>query len=239
MSVYCINLKHRTDRKQHSIQEFKKIGIPKVIYLPFVKDIRGGVYGCFDSHVKIWYDFLTRFPKEKYTFVFEDDFVSKDPEMIKKATTYIEQHYDDVDLLFLHAYCVKVDDPINTNTFTRGYGFGAHAYVITRRYIESLLREGKLPEPNGRHIDFEMTFNKKNLLYSEKMCYTNQPCFTQLIDKSDNYVNLMDKLFRFDVNQNLDAPLSIIRFLKKHKILRDKHSKKILCMAYDHFIDKL
>ena len=233
MAVYCINLKHRTDRKQHSIQEFKKVGIPKVIYLPFVKDIRGGAYGCFDSHMKIWNDFLTTFPEEKYAFVFEDDFVysSKDPGLFKEATAYIEQHYEKVDVLFLHTYCVKVEDPINTKSFTRGYGFGTHAYVITRHYIESIRRDGKLPEPNGRHIDFEMTFNgnKKNILYSEKMFYTNQPCFTQLIDKSDNYVNMMDKLFRFDVNQNLDGPLSILRLLKKYKIITDTKAKRLYC----------
>jgi GR25 family glycosyltransferase involved in LPS biosynthesis len=56
MPIYCINLKHRTDRKEHSLNEFKKIGISedKVMYLPFTKDARGGVYGCFDSHMKIW-----------------------------------------------------------------------------------------------------------------------------------------------------------------------------------------
>jgi GR25 family glycosyltransferase involved in LPS biosynthesis len=243
MAVYCINLKHRTDRKQHSIQEFKKLGIPKVIYLPFVKDIRGGAYGCFDSHMKIWTDFLSRFPKEKYAFVFEDDLVysSKDKDVLKKATTYIDEHYKELDVLFLHTYCVKVEDPINTKSFTRGYGFGTHAYVITRHYIESILRDGKLPEANGRHIDFEMSFNfnKKNLLYSENMFYTNEPCFTQLIDKSDNYVNVLDKFFRFDVNQNLDAPLCILRFLKKHKLITDKKAKKFHCILYDHFIDTL
>ena len=48
--IYCINLKHRKDRKEHSLQQFTKLNIlhDAVIYLPFTKDDRGGVYGCFD-----------------------------------------------------------------------------------------------------------------------------------------------------------------------------------------------
>jgi len=244
MPVYCINLKHRTDRRIHSLQEFKKIGLSeKVIYLPFTKDVRGGVYGCFDSHIKIWKDFLIRFPYQKYAWVFEDDFVysSSDPSILKKAAKFVEQHYHEVDVLFLHPYCVKVDHSINNESFTNGYGFGTHVYLITRHYIEDLVRHGQLPQPNGRHIDFEMNFHyldKTNQLYSEKMFYTNKPCFRQLVDKSDNYVNAIDKLFRFDVNKNIEYPLSVLRFLKKHKLLTDVHAKYIGCFVIHYFIDK-
>jgi len=247
MPVYCINLNHRLDRKQHSLREFTKLkkGLSeKVIYLPFVKDIRGGAYGCYDSHMKIWEDFFTRFPHERYAFVFEDDFVysSTDRSILKKAASYLERHYEDMDVLFLHPYCVKVDHPINNEMFTHGYGFGTHVYLITRHYIESVRNRGKLPEPNGKHIDFEMNMNcmdKENRLYSEKMFYTNHACFTQLIDKSDNYVNMLDKLFRFDVNQNLDGPLRILRLLKKHKLITDAKAKSLYCKLYNVFIDKL
>jgi len=245
MPIYCINLKHRTDRKAHSLREFKTLGFPeKVIYLPFTKDVRGGVYGCFDSHIKIWKDFLIRFPNHKYAIVFEDDFVfsSKDSSILKKASGFVEKHYHEVDVLFLHNYCVKVEHVLNNEHFSHGYGFGTHAYIITRHYIDSIIRHGKLPEPNGRHIDFEMNFNfldKTNQLYSEKMFYTQELCFSQLVDKSDNYVNTIDRLFRFDINKNLDYPLGIVRFLKKHKLLTDEKAKKLHCMIYKHFIDTL
>jgi hypothetical protein len=242
MPIYCINLKHRTDRKQHSFNEFKKIGISpdKVIYLPFTKDNRGGVYGCYDSHIKIWRDFFIRFPREKYALVFEDDFVysSNEPSVsiLKKATDFLEKN-NEVDILNLHSFCVKVDHKSNNEIFTHGYGFGTHVYFITRKYIETILRvSGSLPEPNGRHIDFEMNFNlldKQNKIYSDKLFYTNYACFTQLIDKSDNYVNIVDKLFRFDVNKNLDLPLAFLRFLKSRKLIKDEHAKKIHCMLYN------
>ena len=58
--IYCINLEHRKDRREHSMKQFETLGISpnRVKYPHFTKDPRGGVYGCFDSHIKIWNDFL-------------------------------------------------------------------------------------------------------------------------------------------------------------------------------------
>jgi hypothetical protein len=74
--IYCINLEHRNDRKIHSINEFSKINIhyKNVKYLSFTKDNRGGVYGCYDSHMKVWNDFYYNYPNNKFCLVFEDDF---------------------------------------------------------------------------------------------------------------------------------------------------------------------
>jgi GR25 family glycosyltransferase involved in LPS biosynthesis len=106
MAIYCINLKHRQDRKHHSLQQFKKLGIPeyKVNYLPFEKDSRGGVYGCFDSHVKVWKDFFMFHPHETYALVFEDDFVAPKhgKELLHKANAFVQKHYDEIDFLNLH-----------------------------------------------------------------------------------------------------------------------------------------
>ena len=77
--------------------------------------------------------------------------------------------------------------------------------MITRRYIQTIIDTyGKLPEPNGQHLDFETMLNcldKDNILYSNKLVYTNEECFTQSIDKSDNYINKFDELFRMDLQQ--------------------------------------
>ena len=42
--IYCINLEHRKDRKEHTIKEFEKLDIPynKVIYPHFTKHKGGG-----------------------------------------------------------------------------------------------------------------------------------------------------------------------------------------------------
>ena len=57
--AYCINLKERTDRKKHAKKQFRKIDIEPsdVIFLDFFKHKKGGLYGCYDSHMKVWNDF--------------------------------------------------------------------------------------------------------------------------------------------------------------------------------------
>lgn len=73
-----------------------------------------------------------------------------------------------------------------------------YAYIITRKYIENILiKYNKLPEPNGKHIDFELNMNyKNNLLYSKNIYYCNKPCISLFNSKSDNYLNNVDKIIR-------------------------------------------
>jgi GR25 family glycosyltransferase involved in LPS biosynthesis len=233
--IYCINLKHRTDRKLHTLNQFTKLNIPehKVIYLPFSKNRNGGVYGCFDSHMKVWNDFLIMYPKEKYCLILEDDFVinNKSKTMLAKAAKFIDKNYHDIDVLMLHNLAIKVNNSINDEFFSNGYGFLSHAYFITRHYIESIIHKNKkLPKPNGRHFDFEMSvnkFDKDNVLYTEKIFYTNQNCMKQLNDKSDNYINIFDELFRQDINKPIKHVVKLSSLAKNNNILNDDGVKRV------------
>lgn len=239
MIIYCINLEHRKDRKTHSLKQFNKMDIPydKVVYLHFTKDKRSGAYGCFDSHMKVWNDFYTNYPNEKYCLVFEDDFVAppNSKYIIKKATKFLEKNYDDIDILFLHNICTSVDNKANNYQFTNGYGFTNHAMFVSRRYIENIITKyGNLPEPNGRHIDNEITlnqFDKDNVLYSEKLFYTKKECFTQLSEKSENYLNRFDEFIR---NHNILTQekqqkilKNMVTYMKKWKFVDDYQLKKL------------
>jgi hypothetical protein len=44
MRIYCINLEHRKDRKQHSLEQIRKMCVShdNVVYPHFTKDKRGG-----------------------------------------------------------------------------------------------------------------------------------------------------------------------------------------------------
>ena len=232
--IYCINLEHRKDRKEHSIRQFTNLGISlnSVIYPYLKKDPRGGVYGCFDSHIKVWNDFFINHPNEKYALVFEDDFVTTNNSktILENAVKFIDNNYDKIDILFLHNICVNVENTINDLNFNCGYGLGAHAYFVTREYIKSIIdKYEKLPEPNGRHIDFEIGFNiidNDNKIYSNKCFFVKEECFKQLTDKSDNYVNFIDEIIRFDINQNLEFIINIFKVLKKI-VLNDNQIKII------------
>jgi len=241
MRIYCINLEHRKDRKQHSMKQFKNMRIShdNVVYPHFTKDKRGGVYGCFDSHMKIWNDFFVNYPNDKYCLVLEDDFIapSNYNHIMKKATKFLEKNYDEIDIIYLHDICVKVENKANNNRFTNGYGCNTHAYLLTRHYIQSIITKyEKLPEPNGRHLDNEIMLNnvdKDNTLYSTKLFYTNEECFIQLIDKSDNCINKFDELFRTDIQKTQKNTASLFTFLKKKQIADDEQIKNFLCVIRD------
>jgi GR25 family glycosyltransferase involved in LPS biosynthesis len=234
--IYCINLEHRKDRKEHSLIQFTKLDVlhEKVIYPPFTKDVRGGVYGCFDSHMKVWNDFFTKYPNEKLCLVFEDDFLvsKKTKSIMKKACKFIETNYDDIDILVLHNSRIATDNnKINSDLFTNGYGLNLQAYFITRHYIESIIRKhGKLPEANGTPIDNELINNvdTNNWIYTEKIFYTNKKCVTQLLDKSDNYFNKYDELNRTDVNKQVDDLMKKYSLIKSIRLLNDTQIKQIL-----------
>ena len=219
--IYCINLEHRQDRKEHSLKQFAKLGIShdKVIYPHFVKDKRGGVYGCFDSHMKIWKDFYTNYPDAKYVLVFEDDFVVSDKtmEMINNAAKFIEDNYDAVDVLFFHNHCFVEKHPLNNSLFINGLGLTTAAGFVSRRYIQSILdKYGKFPEPTGRHFDYEMNenvFDTDVMIYTENIFYTRNPCITQLIDESDNASNIIDLLFRKDMDNQVGMLFEFFNYL--------------------------
>jgi GR25 family glycosyltransferase involved in LPS biosynthesis len=229
--VYCINLEIRKDRKEHAVKEFSKLGIDNVIYPVIKKHIKGGAYGCFESHMKVFYDFFYRFKNENYCLIFEDDFVSTEESKntIYNAIDFINNNYNDIDLLFLHNFRVNINNKINTDIFTNGYGVAAHAYIVTRHYISSIIKKNyKLPDPCGMQIDFQFNINKNNLLYSEKIFFTNNTCFLQLVDESDNKWTTIDSLFRQkDVNKQFEIWRNLNIVLKNKLLLSDNNIKFI------------
>ena len=80
-------------------------------------------------------------------------------------------------------------------------------------------KHGKIPEAPGKHFDFEMTlnkFDKSNQLYSEQVFFTNDPCFTQLVDEYDHYLNILDMIFRSDINERVQGYGYLYCFLRKY-----------------------
>jgi GR25 family glycosyltransferase involved in LPS biosynthesis len=108
--IYCINLKERLDRKKHSLNEFNKINInyKNVIYLDFYRDQRGGIYGCYDSHMKVWQDFYKKYKNKDICIVFEDDFETnkKSEELLYNGIKFVLKNINKIDILFLHNICI-------------------------------------------------------------------------------------------------------------------------------------
>jgi GR25 family glycosyltransferase involved in LPS biosynthesis len=204
--VYCINLKERSDRKRYVEKEFEELNIQPVdvIFLDLYRHKNGGIYGCYDSHMKVWNDFYINHPDKEMCIVFEDDIkATKNSNLyLKMAVSFIKKNKDKVDILFLHNRYIKYKykkNNQNNNYFVNGYGFLTHAYIVTRRHIQNIMNNNhnKLPKPNGIHFDLDMNFNKKSILYSENIYYCVNSVFNQKNEKlTDNYNNIIDKMIK-------------------------------------------
>jgi len=232
--IYCINLKERTDRKEDVKKQFKKINIEpsSVIFLDFYKHKKGGIYGCYDSHMKVWNNFYNSDRDKEFCIVFEDDFEAVENSILylKKAISFIKKNKYNVDILFLHNMFIEYSNnkkSTNNDTyFINGYGFLTHAYVITRKYIKSVLdsNNNQLPKPNGIHFDIDINTNKKSILYSENIYFCKYPIFIQKkISISDNYNNIIDEIIRSKYGNMFIFNLTL-KFTKKVRLLLLKNN---------------
>ena len=239
--IYCINLKERLDRRKNVKQEFNKIDIQpsNVIFLDFHLHKKGGRYGCYDSHMKVWNDFYTNHPDKEMCIIFEDDFeVTENSKLyLKKAISFIEKNKDKVDILFLHDNFIKYSENKNKDKnknyiinkyFINGYGFLTHVYIVTRKYIKLILdkNENHLPKPNGIHFDIDINFNQKSILYSEDIYYCKKSVFIQNnLFESDNDDRILKRIYGINFTNNIFMNLK-----KKIKLLSlndDDKTKKI------------
>lgn len=76
--IFYINLESRTDRKEHFLNQIKKLCIEesKILRIDAIKDINGAL-GCTKSHMKALELFMEN-PLWKTCMVFEDDFTFYD-----------------------------------------------------------------------------------------------------------------------------------------------------------------
>lgn len=104
--IVCINLDISSDRKQHAEYYFQTLGIPARFFTA-MKHPRGGMYGCFDSHVQVLIDAYERGLNN--ILVFEDDFLpslSYSEENLQKAIDFM-QSTDDWDIFHLGYSFIK------------------------------------------------------------------------------------------------------------------------------------
>ena len=228
--VYCINLKERLDRKKHVEKEFKKIDIQPtdVIFLDFHRHKKGGRYGCYDSHMKVWNDFYTNHPDKELCIIFEDDFeVTENSKLyLKKAITFVEKNKDNVDFLFLNDRFIRYSEDRDKNKkciddkyFINGYGFLAHAYIVTRTYIKTIIYKNNnvLPKPSKMHFDVEINMEEKSILYSKNIYYCKEPVFIQKVKfVSDNYNNILDATIRKKCGNNIiiNTSIKLVKIIK-------------------------
>ena len=247
--AYCINLKERTDRKNHAKKQFRKIDIEPsdVIFLDFFKHKKGGLYGCYDSHMKVWNDFYQNHKDKELCIIFEDDFEATENSIyyLKKAISFIEKNKYKVDVLFLHDKFIEYNNDnnnkkdISNKYFIHGYGLLAHAYIITIKYIKFILdkNDNHLPKPNGIHFDIDINMNKNSILYSDNIYYCKSRAFIQKELQSDNYNNIFDEIIKKKYGNEFFFNIGI-NIGKKCKLLlkNDKKTKKCMMLFHNLYV---
>ena len=146
----CINLEERTDRLQHALEEFRKLGIHVQRYN--ANKATSGAVGCTISHVKCLE--LAKKNEWKYVFVCEDDITFLEPETLLGNLQKFYEYGCVWDVLIVGGnnappyrkateFCIQVH---NCQT-TTGYIVQEHYYdVLIQNFKESLRNLLKNPE---------------------------------------------------------------------------------------------
>lgn len=187
--IYCINLEHRKDRLEQSMEQFEALGILDKVQ--FVKAItyhsdsldarQNGLMGCLLSH--LW---ILKEAKQngcESILVFEDDFkFTKDKKYIdEKINKCTKELPLDWDILYLGAYFVNgydypcVED-YSKNLKKANTAFCTHSFAYSKSGIEKIL-DLLVIENNHDILAFSKEEESYDWFLSRYFQYENN-CFT-------------------------------------------------------------
>ncbi len=140
--IRCINLKYRKDRYKASKAVFDEYNIP-VKYFKTTKHPKGGVYGCFTSHIKVIKE--AYYAGAKRVLIFEDDISPTDyltPQHLEKAINFMKKEGNNWDLFYLGAFPnirTYRSERTKYKDIYRLRGICAHAYIVNRKAMKRLI----------------------------------------------------------------------------------------------------
>jgi GR25 family glycosyltransferase involved in LPS biosynthesis len=185
--IVCINLVTRKDRLRHASDVFHQLGIP-ARFLNVNKHERGGIYGCFDSHIQV---IRSAYDSNKQTLlVFEDDLVpsaSYNEQNIKNALSFMKRRTGEWDIFFLGYFIT--DFAINpVGRFVKAKfveqniieyrPYGCQAYCLSRQGMTKIMASYKKYMDKSIHYDVFLTkkaflrsFCYIPILFDQKLCF--------------------------------------------------------------------
>ncbi len=141
--LFYINLAYRLDRKQHCLDEIKKIDplLLKTRRIDAVHQKDNGALGCTRSHIKALREFINH-PSWKTCLIMEDDFTFLfDSVETNQSIHYLFHTSKGFDVLLLgtglHDYVATASEWIHVQKVLRSQT--ASAYVVTKTYASTLL----------------------------------------------------------------------------------------------------
>ena len=139
-SIRCVNLYSRDDRYNQAQELFDQLGIEVDFYRTH-KHPNGGVEGCYQSHMNCIRQSYNK--GDETCLIFEDDIIESGyltPQLLNEAIDFMENNQD-WDLFYLGSYYELLRHKFEkiTPNILKGGNLCAHAYVISRRFMEKLV----------------------------------------------------------------------------------------------------
>ena len=139
--IYCINLKIRKDKYNSAVNTFNNINLNNINFFLADKHKKGGMYGAFDSHIKVIKDAYTN--NYNNILIFEDDvkigkFYSN--LLLKKSINFMKNNNEwDIFYLGYFPYGPKFNITPITNHIFKSNPVVTHAYCLNRKSIIKIL----------------------------------------------------------------------------------------------------
>lgn len=132
-----INLAHRTDRLERTLQELKKIGIDSPERFDAIRDTNHGIIGCTKSHLG-----CMKYAKEKqYPFVFvcEDDIQFKDPVTFQRTIQQFSVMDKMYDVLMISANNLAPYKRVHEYAVQVSTAYCCTGYIVRQEYYDALI----------------------------------------------------------------------------------------------------
>ena len=178
MLSYIINLKHRTDRRDHMINEMKKLPIA----YSFIDGIIDETKTCFQSQKK-----CIQLAKENnlpYILVLEDDAMFTDNAFEILQHTFNEVQNLEWDMFFLGANLQKPAIRISNTLMKLTGAFAAHAYMVHERFYDTIIG---LPHTCEMDVHYHDLMSTHNVYMCDPMIAYQLPSHSDLQDGYRDY----------------------------------------------------
>jgi GR25 family glycosyltransferase involved in LPS biosynthesis len=163
------------------------------IYRTF-SNLSDGEIGCFLSHIAIYYLASKHPNQDQYTLIFEDDVDSLADKF--KISYYVGKALQYSPNIVYLGKCLERCDHITQLSENLYYGstpLCLHAYMIKNSFARKIIHHLNIHVAINSPIDiFIQQFEEKPLIFHPSLFYQNVAFKSNLRDKKDQYVNLLE-----------------------------------------------
>jgi GR25 family glycosyltransferase involved in LPS biosynthesis len=171
ITAYIINLQHRTDRRDHMINEIKKLPIS----YQFIDGIIDETKTCFQSQKKCIQ--LAKDNNLPYVMILEDDAIFTDNclEIFKNSIKEIENL--EWDMFFLGANLQAPTIRISETLLKLNGAYAAHAYIVHRNFYDTIIN---LPHICEMDVHYNNLMPYNNIYMCDPMIAYQLPSYSDL-----------------------------------------------------------